>query len=137
MQKRTLSFIITLTIAVRLFLPMFEIGKVQAASDKLERALQWAISIANDNSHGYSMSNRWGNPDYDCSSFVISALKAAGYDVGGATYTQNMRSALTPRGFTWIPWSQIGGMGNLKRGDILLNDSSTVKIGRASCRERV
>ncbi len=126
MQKRTLSFIITLTIAVRLFLPMFEIGKVQAASDKLERALQWAISIANDNSHGYSMSNRWGNPDYDCSSFVISALKAAGYDVGGATYTQNMRSALTPRGFTWIPWSQIGGMGNLKRGDILLNDSSTV-----------
>ena len=68
--------------------------------------------------------NRWGNPDYDCSSFVISALKAAGFDVGGATYTQNMRSELTTRGFTWIPWSQIGSAANLRRGDILLNNSS-------------
>lgn len=126
MQKKILSFMVSLAIAIRLFLPIFEIGSVHAASEKLERALQWAITIANDNSHGYSMSNRWGNPDYDCSSFVISALKAAGYDVGSATYTQNMRSALTPRGFTWIPWSQIGSMGNLKRGDILLNDSSNV-----------
>lgn len=65
--------------------------KVYAASSKIEKALQWAINIANDNSHGYSQSNRWG-PDYDCSSFVISALKAAGIDTGNATYTGNMRS---------------------------------------------
>ena len=124
MQKRITSFMVSLVLVVGLLMPIGDISKVYAASEKLEQALQWAISIANDNRHGYSQSNRWGNPDYDCSSFVISALKAAGYDVGGATYTQNMRSSLTPRGFTWIPWSQIGGEVNLRRGDILLNDSS-------------
>ncbi len=124
MYKRILSVIVSLAVLLGIVSPMGEISKAYAASEKLERALQWAIAIANDNSHGYSQSNRWGNPDYDCSSFVISALKAAGYDVGGATFTQNMRSALTPRGFTWIPWSQIGGAGNLRRGDILLNDST-------------
>ena len=45
---------------------------VEAASPVVEQAISWAISIANDNSHGYSMTSRWG-PDYDCSSFVISA----------------------------------------------------------------
>ena len=94
--------------------------KVYAASSKLEKALQWAINIANDNSHGYSQSNRWG-PDYDCSSFVISALKAAGIDTGNATYTGNMRSNLTAHGFKWIPWSSISNASNLQRGDILLN----------------
>ena len=73
---------VSLVLVVGLLMPIGEISKVYAASEKLEQALQWAISIANDNRHGYSQSNRWGNPDYDCSSFVISALKAAGYDVG-------------------------------------------------------
>lgn len=124
MRKRILGFIVSLAIVTGLFTPVYGITKVYAASGKMEQALQWAVSTANDNRHGYSQKNRWGNPDYDCSSFVISALKAAGYDVGGATYTQNMRSALTQRGFTWIPWSSIGSVANLKRGDILLNDSS-------------
>ena len=96
--------------------------KVYAASSKIEKALQWAINIANDNSHGYSQSNRWG-PDYDCSSFVISALKAAGIDTGNATYTRNMRSNLTAHGFKWIPWSSISNASNLQRGDILLNEA--------------
>ncbi len=97
--------------------------KVYAASSKIEKALQWAINIANDNSHGYSQPNRWG-PDYDCSSFVISALKAAGIDTGKATYTRNMRSNLTAHGFKWIPWSSISNASNLQRGDILLNEAS-------------
>ena len=96
--------------------------KVYAASSKIEKALQWAVNIANDNSHGYSQSNRWG-PDYDCSSFVISALKAAGIDTGNATYTRNMRSNLTAHGFKWIPWSSISNASNLQRGDILLNEA--------------
>ena len=50
---------------------------VEAASPVVEQAISWAISIANDNSHGYSMTSRWG-PDYDCSSFVISAFRNAG-----------------------------------------------------------
>jgi len=123
-MKKIVCFIVCFSFVIGLFIPVSNIGKLYAASVKLEQALQWAITIANDDSHGYSQSNRWGNPDYDCSSFVISALKAAGFDVGGATYTQNMRSELTTRGFTWIPWSQIGSAANLRRGDILLNNSS-------------
>lgn len=99
------------------------IVSVQATASVIENALQWAIGVANDDSHGYSQSSRWG-PDYDCSSFVISALKSAGLDVGGATYTGNMRSNLTAHDFTWIPWSQISSSANLQRGDILLNEAT-------------
>ena len=100
---------------------------VEAASPVVEQAISWAISIANDNSHGYSMTSRWG-PDYDCSSFVISAFRNAGVNVGSATYTGNMRSQFTQHGFQWIPWSQIGGTSNLQRGDILLNDAQHTEI---------
>lgn len=99
----------------------------EAASPVVERAISWAIAIANDNSHGYSQSSRWG-PDYDCSSLVISAFRNAGVDVGTAVTTRNMRSQFTQHGFQWIPWSQIGGTSNLQRGDILLNEQAHTEI---------
>lgn len=99
----------------------------KADSSVVENAISWAISTANDNSHGYSQSSRWG-PDYDCSSFVISAFKSAGVNVGAATYTGNMRAQFTQHGFCWIPWSQIGGTSNLQRGDILLNEKTHTEI---------
>ncbi len=99
----------------------------EAASSVVENAISWAIATANDNSHGYSMSSRWG-PDYDCSSFVISAFKNAGVNVGAATCTNNMRSQFTQHGFQWIPWSQIGGTSGLQRGDILLNEKQHTEI---------
>ena len=101
--------------------------KISAASDVVEKAIAWAVETANDNSHGYSQQSRWG-PDYDCSSFVITAFQNAGVDTGSATYTGNMRSQFTQNGFEWIPWSQIGGVGNLQRGDILLNEVSHTEI---------
>ena len=99
----------------------------KAASPVVESAISWAISIANNNSHGYSQISRWG-PDYDCSSFVISAFKSAGVNVGSATYTGNMRSQFILHGFQWIPWSQIGSVSNLQRGDILLNESTHTEL---------
>ena len=33
---------------------------------KTEKAVTWAIEIANDPAHGYDQDNRWG-PDYDIS----------------------------------------------------------------------
>lgn len=119
-KRRIISFIICCSIVMGLFTPVGKMDKVYANAAQLEQALQWAVAIANDNSHGYSQTSRWG-PDYDCSSLVISALKNAGFDTGAATYTGNMKSNLTPRGFQWIPWSSIGNASNLKRGDILLN----------------
>ena len=124
MKKRIISLLTTLVMVVGLVgvVPAVSVG----ASSVIEDAISWAISIANDNSHGYSKSNRWG-PNYDCSSFVISAFKSAGIDTG-ATYTGNMRSKFTQCGFTWIPWSQIGGVSNLIRGDILLNESTHTEL---------
>ena len=53
MYKRILSVIVSLAVLLGIVSPMGEISKAYAASEKLERALQWAIAIANDNSHGY------------------------------------------------------------------------------------
>ncbi len=78
--------------------------------------------IANDNRHGYSKKNRWGL-DYDCSSYVITALKRAGYQTGGASFTGNMQSKLGACGFTYYSAAQLGGLytsSSLKVGDILL-----------------
>lgn len=87
----------------------------------IESAINWAVGIANDNSHGYSQVNRWG-PDYDCSSLVISAFEQAGVKVreAGATYTGNMRSAFCKCGFKSIPYAK--GLTYLVRGDVLLNE---------------
>ena len=85
-----------------------------------------ALAIANDNTHGYSMVNRWG-PDYDCSSFVITCLKQAGFETGGATYSGNMVSNLTQHGFSYIPSSKIdlSTSSSLQAGDILMASGHT------------
>jgi hypothetical protein len=93
----------------------------------IETAITWAIETAEDDTHGYSQSNRWG-PDYDCSSFIISALKSAGLDTGTASYTGNMRSQLIQHGFQWISWDQVGSVDNLQRGDILLQEGSHTEL---------
>lgn len=85
-----------------------------------EKALEWAIDIANDQSHGYSQQSRYG-PDYDCSSLVLKAYKQAGADIGQATYTGNMRSELTKHGFTDVTASvNLASGAGLQRSDILL-----------------
>ena len=86
----------------------------------IERAVSWAVGIAQDDSHGYSQDKRWG-PDYDCSSLVISAYEQAGVPVkeAGATYTANMRRAFEQCGFKSIKY----GFGTvLIKGDVLLNE---------------
>lgn len=89
----------------------------------VEKAVQWALDIANDPKHGYDQIKRWGD-DYDCSSLVISAFEQAGAKVktAGATYTGNMLSAFKKCGFKDVT-KQItlsSGKG-LIRGDVLLN----------------
>ena len=127
--KKLISF----TLMLVMIMSTFSIGEINAsAGSVIENAISWALAIANDNSHGYSqLSNRrWGNPDYDCSSFVITAFKNAGCNVGSATYTGNMRSVFVNAGFTWIPKSQINlsNSSQLQRGDILLNEKNHTEI---------
>ena len=89
------------------------------------KAVRWAMEIAADDIHKYSQVNRWG-PDYDCSSFVISAYQQAGVCVKdrGATTTANMKKVFLSCGFKDIT-SEVdlsSGTG-LKTGDVLLNEN--------------
>ena len=119
-EKKLFRKFVSLSASSALFLNLLPLSvQTNAADTAIENALAWAVSIANDDSHGYSQQNRQG-PDYDCSSLVINSLKHAGINTGGASYTGDMRTELTKHGFTWIPWSQIGNVSNLQRGDILL-----------------
>lgn len=86
----------------------------------IESATSWAIGIAKDQSHGYSQANRWG-PNYDCSSFVISAYKHAGVpiDTTVVNYTGNLQN-LKKYGFQDVTGKvSLSSGSGLQRGDIL------------------
>lgn len=87
--------------------------------------------------HGYSQYSRMGDGttetirlsdgttvtiaggDRDCSSAVITALRAVGIHTFGASYTGNMKAELLKTGlFVW----QAMGKASAKRGDIYLNE---------------
>lgn len=90
----------------------------------ISKAVEWALAIAKDDSHWYSQTSRWG-PNYDCSSFVISAFEEAGVPVrseGGAENTRNIRDVFLKYGFEDITASitKSNGAGT-KKGDVLLN----------------
>ena len=89
-------------------------------NDIIKKALDWALETAKDNTHGYSQAVRWG-PDYDCSSFIISAYENAGLKVkeAGASYTGNMRDAFEKCGFGAYPRQPVS---KLEPGDVLLNE---------------
>ena len=89
----------------------------------IEKAVNWIIGIANDDTHGYDQGSRW-SPDYDCSSLVISAWKQAGINLT-CTYTGNMYPNMVNKGFKDVT-SQVNLAtgGGLVRGDVLLNVSS-------------
>lgn len=86
-------------------------------SSVIDKAIAYAVGIANDDSHGYDQINRWG-PDFDCSSLVIESFEQAGVQVKehGATYTGNMRKAFLACGFVEVP------LAKRQRGDVLLNE---------------
>lgn len=91
----------------------------------IQNAVNWAVSTANDPSHGYDQINRWGK-DYDCSSFIITAYEKAGALVKskGATYTGNMRRTFQQCGFSDVTLKVNLATGyGLQAGDVLLNDT--------------
>lgn len=93
------------------------------APGAIQRAVEWMLETAADNRHGYSQANRWG-PDYDCSSFVITAWEQAGVPVktAGATYTGNMYDVFTRCGFQDVTGSvDLATGAGMQPGDVLLN----------------
>lgn len=87
----------------------------------IETAVSWAVQIANDDTHGYSQVNRNG-PDYDCSSFVSTALYMGGFDIATTNNTNTLYKALTSCGFEAITDT------TRKRGDIFLTPGKHVVL---------
>lgn len=82
-------------------------------------AVNEAMRIADDDTHGYDQARRNG-PNYDCSSSVSTCLNRAGFDISPNSWTGNMYAQLKKCGFTEIkkgPW---------KAGDIHLNPGKHV-----------
>lgn len=92
-------------------------------STKIDLAIAAAVAIANDETHGYDQRNRW-DPDYDCSSMIITAWEQAGVPVKstyGATRTGNMYKAFTSAGFRDVTASVDMATGaGMEPGDVLL-----------------
>lgn len=88
----------------------------------INRMRYWCAEV----SLGYDQTQRWNiypGGECDCSSLVIYALREAGFDTGSATYTGNLSSNLTARG-----WRRLPVNGNPQPGDILLNDVHHVAV---------
>lgn len=87
-----------------------------------EKAVKWAVDVANDPAHGYDQTSRWG-PDYDCSSLIISAYKTAGVPLT-CTNTSNMRGNMLDNGFRDVTGTVnlVTGAG-LQPGDVLLHET--------------
>lgn len=123
---RKMTAILLAAVMVILMIPVATV--TVSAGSVIESAISWAVDIANDDTHLYSQSVRWG-PSYDCSSLVISAFQNAGVDTGSASWTGNMKSEFTKHGFDWISWSDIGDVSNLQRGDVLLYHNDSTRDG--------
>lgn len=80
----------------------------------IEKAVKWAIDTANDNTHGYDQVRR-NSPDFDCSSFVATALNYGGFNVPKSAYTGNLLKYLLNVGF-----KQVSLSAKRERGDIFL-----------------
>ena len=89
----------------------------------IESAVNWAMAIAADDTHGYHYGG-WG-PDYDCAHFVISAFEQAGVQLkeNGAGDTTSLKQACLKCGFEVVDdWEDKNTSAGLERGDILLNE---------------
>ena len=98
--------------------------------ETIDKAVDWALAMARDDSHGYDQQQRWG-PDYDCSSFVIAAWQQAGVPVrsAGASYTGDMLPAFLRCGFRNVTGQVNLATGKgLQKGDVLLNLRSHAEL---------
>ena len=89
----------------------------------IEAAVEWAVGIANDNSHGYDQTHRDG-PDYDCSSLICWAYYNAGLNTrpGYTPATFTMYEVFLAAGFQDVTGQVDRAAGSgIVRGDVLLN----------------
>ncbi len=91
-----------------------EAAQEEKLDPKVEAMLAWAVATAEDDSHGYSKTYRFG-PNYDCTSFVSAALME-GFGLDHDLITGSMLQELPDYGFT----AYRRGETEPRRGDILI-----------------
>lgn len=108
------------------------------------QVMEHLVSHDGGGGHGYSQANRMGDGtteticlsdgttvtiaggDRDCSSAVVTALRAVGVNTFGASYTGNMREQLLKTGL--FGWRKMG-VKSAQRGDIYLNEKCHTAVG--------
>ena len=116
---------VSVVFAVILLISCFPVAGI-AIDTRVEAAIQSAIAIANDDSHGYSQDRRQGNPDYDCSSLVCSVFHDAGFtSINRWGYTGSMESDFINAGFKKITGIDFSTDAALQRGDVLWKRNSS------------
>ena len=94
-------------------------NKEVSTNPQVEKAVQRAISIAEDNCHGYERWWKWKKWQYDCSGLVNAAFKHAWFNINNKYWTQSMKEEYEALWFEWItPYNP----NNLKRWDIVLKN---------------
>ena len=130
-MKKISKRILSLFLALIMLISVAPAGTIsaQAATPSLQKSIDWAVAIANDDSHGYSQFGRNG-PDYDCSSFVGTAL----YNGGFTSIGTNLTTMTTPKeenylrklGFNNVASSVNLSTGSgLRAGDVLWKSGHT------------
>lgn len=120
-MKKFLSIILPFMF-VLIVMPIMDL-EASALDYRVEAAIQWAVNIANDDTHGYSQANRT-SPNYDCSSLVSFAFKNGGFPVKGTLTTSTMTTPFVNAGFTRYKKGDV----TIQRGDILLKAGSHVEL---------
>ena len=128
MKKILSTLLIFILMTSMLFIP----ADAAVTQTDIDKVVQWAINTANDDTHGYSQeySRRWGTPDYDCASFVISAYRSVGFKLPYAAHCSNIKEEFMKEGFEWIPNTEIDLSTSkyLKPGDVLLRIAGHTEI---------
>ena len=124
-HKKLLSLLLVMIMLVSIAPANLFSVTADAIDARVEQAVQTAVAIANDNSHGYSQSSRQG-PDYDCSSLVYYAFSSAGFSFSPTWFnTTKMGSALINAGFVELTNIDLSNSNSLQRGDILWKEGHT------------
>jgi cell wall-associated NlpC family hydrolase len=102
-------------------------GTIAGAPGNMSVAINWAVDIANNDSHGYNSTNRFG-PEYDCSGLVSMALREAG--ITQRTFSSgDAATVLAEIGFTRV-MVDTSTSANLQPGDILVVEPYVRQSGK-------
>ena len=102
--------------------------KVEFADEKVEAAVEWALSTAGDDSFWYEWwwtGKKNGKGWYDCQSFVRAAFIHAWFDVKPSWWCGSMRKDFEK---VWFEWISPRSENDLQEWDILVDPKKHTEL---------